>query len=214
MSSVATPILFTPVQAIAAIKARIQGVWDDPELLKLGPLSIDSDDDLLLIIARVPCEEVQSPLEATQAIPQVSMQSMDHHSLMDHALELSEAIKELLEQQTAGTIIVTARSHFWLSDYEWHGIRHLLAFPATGNPHDINALDSLPDMDEYPADYLQDLADDLTIALSSTVYGEIDSARVKAIRSWIARHRGGPNGETAGDECEWDPETGDKPRDL
>ena len=40
----AAPELLDALQAIAA---RINGVWDDPALMAFGPLSLDSDEDIL-----------------------------------------------------------------------------------------------------------------------------------------------------------------------
>lgn len=37
-------------QAINAIYARINGVWDDPELLKIGPLNVDPLKDIQVIL--------------------------------------------------------------------------------------------------------------------------------------------------------------------
>lgn len=35
------------LSALKAIKARINGVWDDPDLMAFGPLSANGDDDIL-----------------------------------------------------------------------------------------------------------------------------------------------------------------------
>ena len=35
--------------ALRAIKARIKGVWDDPDLVKFGELMVDSDEDILAL---------------------------------------------------------------------------------------------------------------------------------------------------------------------
>jgi hypothetical protein len=40
----------TPVQALRAIQARIRGEWDCPDLVKFGPLSTDTLQDVLAII--------------------------------------------------------------------------------------------------------------------------------------------------------------------
>lgn len=42
--------MYTPLQAIEAIKARIDGVWDNPQLVKLGDLHTDRIDDISTII--------------------------------------------------------------------------------------------------------------------------------------------------------------------
>jgi hypothetical protein len=42
-------------QIINAIQARIRGVFDDPDLLKLGPLHAGHEDDIIRLLAmRVP----------------------------------------------------------------------------------------------------------------------------------------------------------------
>ncbi len=41
---------YTPVEALQAIAARIQGVFDDRQLMRLGPLSTDARADVLTII--------------------------------------------------------------------------------------------------------------------------------------------------------------------
>jgi len=40
-------------EALQAIAARINGVWDDPALLKLGPISTDTQADICAILAMV-----------------------------------------------------------------------------------------------------------------------------------------------------------------
>lgn len=42
--------MFTESEAIQAIKARINGEWDDPQLTKLGALMPDTLEDIKLII--------------------------------------------------------------------------------------------------------------------------------------------------------------------
>lgn len=43
----------TKEQAFNAIRARINGVFDNPDLLRIGALSVDSDEDVLRIIQMV-----------------------------------------------------------------------------------------------------------------------------------------------------------------
>lgn len=42
--------MYTPEQAIEAIKARINGEWDNPQLVKLGALMPDTLADIQHII--------------------------------------------------------------------------------------------------------------------------------------------------------------------
>ena len=42
--------MFTPSEAIEAMKARINGEWDNPQLLKVGDLRTDSFEDIKYII--------------------------------------------------------------------------------------------------------------------------------------------------------------------
>lgn len=42
--------MFTPQQAIEAIKARISGEWDNDQLIKLGPLNTDTLEDIKEIL--------------------------------------------------------------------------------------------------------------------------------------------------------------------
>ena len=48
----APPTPLTAEQALRAIRARINGVWDDPDLQKLGPLSEYASEDVLGILNR------------------------------------------------------------------------------------------------------------------------------------------------------------------
>lgn len=47
-------ITFTPLQAIKAMKARIDGDWDNKQLLKLGPLLPDENEDIRRILNCTP----------------------------------------------------------------------------------------------------------------------------------------------------------------
>lgn len=47
-------VQFTPLQAIKAIKARIDGEYDNKWLMKLGPLTEDEDRDIRRIIDCTP----------------------------------------------------------------------------------------------------------------------------------------------------------------
>lgn len=38
------------LKALCAIRARIQGEWDNPALMSFGPLSANAEEDILLII--------------------------------------------------------------------------------------------------------------------------------------------------------------------
>lgn len=44
----------TVSEALSAIKARIDGEWDNPALVKFGPLSTSVNDDILSIMECVP----------------------------------------------------------------------------------------------------------------------------------------------------------------
>lgn len=54
------PAPMTPRAALRAIKARISGEWDAPELVALGPLLPDRIEDILRILAAV---EAEGPAE-------------------------------------------------------------------------------------------------------------------------------------------------------
>jgi len=43
---------FTHAEAITAIHARIQGIWDDPQLVRIGILA-DMVSDILFIISMI-----------------------------------------------------------------------------------------------------------------------------------------------------------------
>jgi len=43
-------VLYSPKQALEAIKARISGEWDNAELMKLGPLLVNALDDIQRIV--------------------------------------------------------------------------------------------------------------------------------------------------------------------
>lgn len=45
--------MYTPLEALQAIRSRINGVWDDPQLEKLGPLFPDTQEDILRILDEV-----------------------------------------------------------------------------------------------------------------------------------------------------------------
>ncbi len=51
---VAPRTTLTPEQATSAIRARVNGVFDDPDLMKIGPLSPSLAMDVAEIIRRVP----------------------------------------------------------------------------------------------------------------------------------------------------------------
>jgi hypothetical protein len=53
----------TPEQAFRAIKARINGVFDDPDLMSIGALSSNPIEDLHYILEQVPGEapELETP---------------------------------------------------------------------------------------------------------------------------------------------------------
>jgi len=42
--------MFTHSEAIEAIKARINGEWDNPQLLRIGYLQVDTLEDIKYII--------------------------------------------------------------------------------------------------------------------------------------------------------------------
>jgi hypothetical protein len=42
--------MYTAMQGIEAINARINGEWDNEQLMKLGPLMVDPIDDIKEII--------------------------------------------------------------------------------------------------------------------------------------------------------------------
>lgn len=46
----------TAEEALKAIKARLDGEWDNPCLMELGPLHIDAEDDILHCIDLVDME--------------------------------------------------------------------------------------------------------------------------------------------------------------
>jgi hypothetical protein len=46
----------TPEEALEAIKARIDGEWDNPYLMKLGPLHTRAEDDIARCIDLVDME--------------------------------------------------------------------------------------------------------------------------------------------------------------
>ncbi len=54
---------YTPGEAISAIRARLGGVWDDPQLAKLGPLSTDSLVDVRRIVEGVGATYTPTPME-------------------------------------------------------------------------------------------------------------------------------------------------------
>lgn len=43
-------VSFTPLQGIKAMKARVDGEWDNRQLMKLGPLSDNEDQDIRRIL--------------------------------------------------------------------------------------------------------------------------------------------------------------------
>ncbi len=45
--------MFTHKEAIEAIQARINGVWDNPQLCKIGDLAVEPKNDILLIIESI-----------------------------------------------------------------------------------------------------------------------------------------------------------------
>lgn len=47
----------TPREALQAIRARIDGVYDDPQLMRIGALSIDPEEDIRTILDMVIEEE-------------------------------------------------------------------------------------------------------------------------------------------------------------
>ncbi len=44
----------TPLEALEAIKARINGVWDNPQLEKIGALFTQETEDIITILSCVP----------------------------------------------------------------------------------------------------------------------------------------------------------------
>ena len=45
--------MYTAEQALRAIKARIDGVWDDPDLLAFGERHVNSLEDIEAIVNKV-----------------------------------------------------------------------------------------------------------------------------------------------------------------
>lgn len=52
MSTETNKTALTPIQALEAIKARIEGVWDNEQLKKIGVLTIDPIDDINYILEK------------------------------------------------------------------------------------------------------------------------------------------------------------------
>ena len=48
------PSTMTMSEAARAIRARVDGVFDNPDLMKIGPLSTNLDEDVAEILRRVP----------------------------------------------------------------------------------------------------------------------------------------------------------------
>lgn len=48
---------FSPVEALRAIKARIEGRFDNPDLLRVGALHTDPLDDIAMILGMVDTHE-------------------------------------------------------------------------------------------------------------------------------------------------------------
>ena len=61
--------MFTPAQAIEAIKARINEEWNNPQLRKLGALWSDTLEDLKQIVANTNTEPVVSVLFVKETTP-------------------------------------------------------------------------------------------------------------------------------------------------
>jgi hypothetical protein len=55
--------MYTPTQAIEAMQARINGVWDNEQLLRLGALLEDENEDLRRILDGVTEEIITYPAE-------------------------------------------------------------------------------------------------------------------------------------------------------
>ena len=51
---------FEPIEAVEVIRARIDGEWDHPELLKIGYLSVDVDYDIKRIINGTLCRKASA----------------------------------------------------------------------------------------------------------------------------------------------------------
>lgn len=84
--------MFTPEEAIAAIRARVDGVWDDPRLLKLGALMTDPMDDINRIVESVGDVHVPTPMERMLAEALRSMvDSGGYYDDGDFYIEASEA---------------------------------------------------------------------------------------------------------------------------
>lgn len=54
---------YTPGEAVSAIRARLDGVWDDPQLEKLGPLMTDSLEDVRRIVEGVSATYAPTSME-------------------------------------------------------------------------------------------------------------------------------------------------------
>lgn len=62
-------MLFTPLQAILAIEARIKGEWDNEQLKKLGALSTSILDDIKQIVANTTREPTMKVLFLREVFP-------------------------------------------------------------------------------------------------------------------------------------------------
>ena len=93
--------VYTADDAIKAIRARLDGVWDDPQLLKLGPLFPDELDDIHRILESVSKVYVPTPMERMLAEALRAMaDSGGHYDDGDFFIEATEA------ERAAGSILV------------------------------------------------------------------------------------------------------------
>jgi len=90
MSLAITQPTWTTTEAIDAIRSRIQGVWDHPQLVKLGALSIDTENDLSRILAHVRPEE-PSLAAAVSGLSEARLATLDP-GVLGKALAVVEAL--------------------------------------------------------------------------------------------------------------------------